>query len=114
TLDFLGRAMILYTAFAPFYLGVPVLARRLRAPLEPTWGGGAVLLAGLGLLLFVAAGPHTIAALWGLALLLAILDAGIFIEGASGRLPGLSLVGGRLSGMVVALWWGNPGAVVRL
>ena len=54
--------------------------------LLPHWGSGAVLLASLGVLLFLATGPVTPAALWGLALLIVILDAGLFIEGAAGKL----------------------------
>ena len=38
----------------------------------------------MAMLLFLAAGPQAAASLWGLALLLAIVDAGLFIESAAG------------------------------
>jgi uncharacterized membrane protein len=108
----LGAAIGVYAAFGVFYLGVPLLARRFGRPLEPAWGGGAVLIGGLLILLNLASGPHAAAALWGLALLLAILDAGLFIESASGRLPALAIAGGVLSWIVLAAWWADAAGAV--
>src|SRR4029079_16533846 len=62
----------------------------------------------------VATGVHSAAALWGLALLLAILDAGLFLESASAGLPALSAVGGMLSWVFLAVWWGESAAAVGL
>ena len=42
------------------------LARRASRPLQPAWGGGAVLLLGLALLFFLSLGPVAPAALWAL------------------------------------------------
>ena len=112
TLDHLRAALALYAAFGAYSFGVPLVARRTARAIEPRWGGGAVLIAGLFLLLFLAVGPHAAAALWGLAVLLAILNAGIFIETASGSLPALSIAGGALSWIVLAVWWGNAAAIV--
>jgi hypothetical protein len=106
--------VILYAAFGAFYLGVPLLARRSGRAISPQWGGGAVLIASLLILLFLSTGPRSASVLWGLAVLLAILDAGIFIESASGRLPLLSLAGGVLSWLVLAAWWGHAAAAVGL
>ena len=114
TTESLGRGIALYVAFGVFYLGVPVLARRIGRPLEPAWGPGAVLIASLALLLFLAAGVHSAAALWGLALLLAILDAGLFVESASARMPVLSAAGGALSWIVLAVWWAESAGAVGL
>ena len=100
--------------FGVFYLGVPLIARRTGRAIVPAWGGGAVLIASLLILLFLAAGPRSTSVLWGLAVLLAILDAGIFIESASGRMPALSVAGGMLSWLVLAVWWGNAAAAVGL
>ena len=108
----LWTAVALYAAFALFYLGVPLAWRRLGRVMEPKWGSGAVLLASLAMLLFLAAGPRASGALWGLALLLAILDAGLFIESAAGRTPVLSMAGGLLSWVVLAVWWRNAGTTV--
>jgi uncharacterized membrane protein len=110
----LPTAVILYTLFGLFYLGVPIVARRMRQPLEPSWGAGAVVLASLVMLLFLAAGPRTEAALWGMAFLLALLNAGLFVESAAGRLPALSVAGSLLSWLVLSVWWGNAAASVGL
>jgi uncharacterized membrane protein len=105
TLDHLRTAVALYTMFGIVSLGVPVVARRASRALEPAWGSGAVLLVSLGLLLFLSAGSVAPAALWALALLLAILNAGLFIESAAGRLPLLSQVGSVFSWVILVLWW---------
>jgi uncharacterized membrane protein len=108
----LWTAVALYAAFALFYLGVPLAWRRLGRVMEPAWGPGAVLLASLAILLFLAAGPRAESALWGLALLLAVLNAGLFIESAAGRTPVLSMAGGLLSWVVLAVWWSNAATAV--
>ncbi|PYQ95057.1 MAG: hypothetical protein DMF97_17490, partial [Acidobacteria bacterium] len=110
--DRLGAAVILYAAFALFYLGVPLAWRRKWKEMSPRWGGGALLIASLTLLLFLAAGPQAAASLWGLAMLLAIVDAGLFIESAAGAMPLLSAVGAVLSWIVLAVWWNNAAAAV--
>jgi len=108
----LGTAIILYALFGLFYLGVPIAARRSGRSLEPRWGAGAVVIASLVLLLFLAAGPRAAAGLWGMAFLLALLNAGLFVESAAGRLPLLSAIGSLLSWIVLGVWWGNAAAVV--
>jgi uncharacterized membrane protein len=114
TPDRLRAAIALYTAFGAFYLGVPLISRRLGRGLEPAWAPGAVLIASLILLLFLAAGESAPASLWGLALLLAILDAGLFIESSAGNLPWLSAAGAVLSWVVLAVWWNRAAAAVGL
>ena len=86
-------------------MATPVLARRSGRPLQPAWGSGAVLLASLVLLAFVSLGPISAAALWALALLLAIMNAGLFVESASGGLPRISQVGSLLSWVLLGMWW---------
>jgi hypothetical protein len=110
--DRFWTAIILYAAFAFFYIGVPAAWRRRGRVMQPRWGAGAVLIASLAFLVFLTAGARGGAALWGLALLLAILEAGLFIESAGGRLPVLSMVGGLLSWVVLAVWWSAAGAEV--
>jgi len=114
TAEHLRAAVLLYAVFGVFYLGVPLIARRTGRQIVPAWGGGAVLVASLLLLLFLASGARPAASLWGLAVLLAILDAGLFVESASGGLPALSIVGGALSWIVLAVWWLNAAAAVGL
>jgi uncharacterized membrane protein len=110
----LGTAVLLYTIFGIFYLGLPIAARRLGKSLTPRWGPGAVVLASLLMLLQLAAGPRAAAGLWGMAFLLALLNAGLFIESAAGRLPGLSIAGSALSWLVLGVWWGSAAATVGL
>ncbi len=83
----LDTAVQMYALFGLVSLAVPIVARRARRPLEPRGGAGAVLIASLGLLVFLSAEPIAGEALWALALLLAILNAGLFIEAAAGELP---------------------------
>ena len=105
TLERLGTAVIIYVAFGLVSLSVPLAARRASRPLRPAWGSGAVLLVGLGLLFFLSLGPVAPAALWALALLLAIANAALFVESAAGRLPIISQVGSILSWIVLMTWW---------
>jgi uncharacterized membrane protein len=110
----LGTAVLLYAIFGVFYLGVPIVARRMGRPLEPRWGAGAVVLGSLVMLLFLAAGPRAAAGLWGMAFLLALLNAGLFVESAAGHLPALSAAGSLLSWLVLGVWWGNAAGVVDI
>ena len=105
-------AVTIYAAFGLVSLGVPVLARRASRPLQPAWGGGAVLLLGLGLLFFLSLGPVAPAALWALALLLAITNAALFVESAAGRLPIISQVGSIFSWIVLMTWWARAAGSV--
>lgn len=105
SMERLPTAVALYTLFGLVSLGVPVIARRTGRPLTPAWGSGAVLLVSLGLLLFLAAHPVAPAALWALGLLLAIMNAGLFIESAAGRLPLMSQCGSLFSWLILMTWW---------
>jgi uncharacterized membrane protein len=106
--------LAVYGVFALFYLGVPMLARRLGRPLEPVGGAAALLLVSLALLFFLALGAAAQAALWGLALLLVVLNAGLFLEGAAGRVPLLAIAGTVLSWLVLAAWWMTADVSVSL
>ncbi len=112
TIDRLGTATAIFAIFGLVALAVPVAARRVHRPLEPPGGGGAVLLASLLLLLGISAGTIAPAALWALALLLAILNGALFVESASGRLPLVSQAGSFLSWVVLATWWGQAAGSV--
>jgi uncharacterized membrane protein len=98
-------AVLLYAVFGVFFLGVPIAARRVGRPLEPRWGAGALVCASLAMLLYLADGPRASAGLWGMAFLLALLNAGLFVESAAGRLPMLSAIGSALSWLVLGVWW---------
>jgi uncharacterized membrane protein len=114
TTETLPSALITYLAFALLYLGVPHIARRRGTPLEPAAGPGIVLLAGLMLLMYFADARVAVAGLWGMALLLAILNAALFIESASASLPLLALAGSLVSWFVLLRWWMQAAAAVGL
>jgi hypothetical protein len=114
SIDRLGSAVVVYAAFGVVSAAVPIAARRLGRALEPQAGAGVVLLASLALLLFLASGPIAPAALWALALLLAILNGAMFIESASSRMPVLSQAGSLLSWAILAIWWLDTAATVGL
>jgi len=98
-------ALGLYALFGLFYVGVPFVARRVGRPLEPKEGAGVLTLASLALLLFVATGPAAASALWGMALLIAVLNVGLYLESATGKMPAISIVGAALSWLILAIWW---------
>ena len=105
TRERVGTAVAIYALFGVLSLGVPIAARRRTCPLQPAWGSGVVLLMSLALLLFLSIGPVASTALWGLALLLAVLNSGLFIESAAGRLPMISQAGSLLSWAILMIWW---------
>jgi uncharacterized membrane protein len=110
----LRGAVAIYAFFGLFTLGVPLLARRLNRPLEPQGAAGLMQLTSLGLLLYLTRGSVAPEALWALALLLAIMNAGLFIESASGGLPLLSQAGSVFSWLILATWWWRAAGSVGL
>ena len=114
TPDTLAPGLVAFVAFALLYLGVPQFARWRGAPLEPKAGPGIVLILGLMLLMYFADARMATSGLWGMALLLAILNAALFIESASTSLPFLALAGSLVSWAVLAVWWGEAAANVGL
>ncbi len=108
----LPTAVVVYGAFGVLATVVPMVARSVGRPLEPRSGSGIVLIASVTLLLFLSLGDVSPAALWALALLLAILNAGLFIESGFGGLPFVSVAGSLLSWIVLASWWARAGAAI--
>jgi uncharacterized membrane protein len=104
--------LVMYAAFGLFYVATPAIARRLGRPLAPQGAGGAGAIAAIALLVFLATGEVAQVSLWGLALLLVIMNLGLFAESAWDRLPVLSIVGVALSWLVLGIWWVSVGAVV--
>ena len=105
----LYAALALYAVFGLFYVGAPVMARRAGKPLEPKGAAGLLTLVSLALLLFLATGTVAQSALWGMALLIAVLNVGLMHEAAYTRMPLLSLLGTLLSWVVLAVWWFTVG-----
>jgi uncharacterized membrane protein len=112
TLDSLGSAVAMYAIFGLISIAVPMVARRVRRPMRPEWGSGAVLLATVALLFFLSTGPIAPASLWALALLLGISSAGLFVESAATGLPLLSQIGSVASWLLVISWWGRAAGTV--
>ena len=92
-------------AFSLFYLGVPILARRWNRVLRPAGLSALLLLASIGLLFFFSMGSMAESGLWGLALLLAILNLAILAEGTATRYPVVATSGTVLSWLVLVSWW---------
>ncbi|HEV7919841.1 MAG TPA: DUF2339 domain-containing protein, partial [Thermoanaerobaculia bacterium] len=106
--------LTLYGVFALFFLGVPMLARRFGRNLTPRNGVTVLLLLSLGLLFFLSVGAIANAALWGLALLLAVVNVGALIEARAGSNPILSAIAGILSWIVIGVWWTSATVVANL
>jgi hypothetical protein len=101
----LPTGIAIYAAFGLTSIAIPMIARHFGRPLAPASGSGIVVIASLPLLLFLATNDIAPEALWALALLLAVLNAGMFIESAAVGLPAVSFVGSLLSWGVLATWW---------
>jgi uncharacterized membrane protein len=97
--------LTLYAVFGLFYLGVPMMARRMGRDLQPQGASSIVLLAGLALLGFLSLGPVAPSAVWGLALLLVLLNAGLFLESREDGQPAFNRFGIFLSWVLIAFWW---------
>jgi hypothetical protein len=110
----LYTALALYGVFGLFYVGTPALARRYKRPVEPNGAGGVLTLASLALLLFIAGGSIAASALWGMALLIAVLNAGLLSEAAHSRTPALSIAGAVLSWIILGVWWITVGTAAVL
>jgi hypothetical protein len=101
----LPAALIIYGLFGLLYLAVPLAARRVGRPLRPPGLSGLLLLLSLGLLFFLSFGQVAASSLWGLALLLAILNVGLLVEERASRRPFLALAGTVVSWLVLGAWW---------
>jgi uncharacterized membrane protein len=108
----LGIGVLVYGAFGGVAIATPLVARGYGRTLQPAWGGGAVLLVSLGLLVFLSLGPVRPAALWAMALLLAIMNGGLFVESAAGGLPLLSQAGSIFSWLILAIWWIRAAGII--
>ncbi len=105
--DRLLQALAIYGIFALFFLGVPLLARRLHRRLGPSGALALLLLVSLAVLFFLTGDAIADTALWGLAILLAILNLGALIESRESSHPLLAAMAMILSWIIIAVWWGN-------
>jgi uncharacterized membrane protein len=110
----LHGALVIYGIFAVFFLGVPIIGRRFGRDLTPRNAVAILLLASIAMLFFLAAGPVAAAALWGLALLLAVVNIGAMFESRSSSHPVLSAIGIILSWIVIAVWCINSMSAINV
>ncbi len=103
----LYSALAIYAVFGLFYVGVPLAAHRWERRLRPESAGIGLLLVSLALLLFLAAGPLASVSIWGIALLLLILNAGLFWQGSAFRLPIFAIGGMVFSWIILGLLWAS-------
>lgn len=98
------EAFAIYGIFGIFFLGVPLIARRFGRFFATGKAMTLLVLASIGLLFFLAGGPIAGVTLWGLALLLAIINAGAIYEARSAAHPILAAGAILLSWIVLAVW----------
>ncbi|MBN1570696.1 MAG: DUF2339 domain-containing protein [Acidobacteria bacterium] len=103
----LYSGLALYVIFGLFYVGVPMAAQRWKKKLRPESAGAGLLLVSLALLLFLVAGPIASVSIWGIALLLLILNAGLFWQGAACRLPIFAIGGMVFSWIILGILWAS-------
>lgn len=105
TAERLYAGLAIYAVFGLLFLGVPALARRFRRTLEPQNGVGATVIVSVAMLLFLTTDTIAAGALWGLALLLAVLLIGAMTQARRTSRPVLAAVAVVLAWIVLASWW---------
>ena len=101
----LYEGLAIYGAFGLVFLGVPMLARRFDRALLPRNGAGITMLVSVAMLFFLTTDTIASGALWGLALLLAILLAGAMAQAKETRQPVFAAIAVLLAWIVLASWW---------
>ena len=114
TPEHLLDALAIYGVFALLFLGVPIAARAVGRPFGTDRARTILLLLTIGVLFFLAAGPVAASALWGLALLLAILNAGALLEARATSNPIFAAAGILLSWIVIAVWCATSLTIANL
>ena len=101
----LYEGLAVYAAFGLLFLVVPILARRFDRPLKPSSGVSVTAIISLAMLVFLTFDRVATGALWGLAILLAVLMLGAIAEARFTARPWLAAVAVILSWIVLASWW---------
>ncbi len=114
TPDRLVGALVVYAAFGLLFLAVPVVARRRRTPLEPAWIGTGLLLVSMVLLVFLSGESVAPSSLWGLAILIGLLNLAVMVETRGGGRRIFVLAGGVISWLVLARWWFSGALTAQL
>lgn len=103
----LYSGLALYAIFGLLFIGTPIMAKRKNKKLHPEAAGAGLLLISLALLFFLAAGSVASVSIWGLALLLLLLNVGLFRHAAACKLSILAIAGMVLSWIILAILWSN-------
>jgi hypothetical protein len=101
----LYEGLAIYTVFGLLFLGVPALARRFNRALLPENGVSVTVLVSVAMLLFLTGDRIASGALWGLALLLAVLLVGAMAQARFTRRPIFAAIAVILAWIVLASWW---------
>jgi Predicted membrane protein (DUF2339) len=105
TAERLYEGLAIYGVFGLLFLGVPALARRFNRALRPENGVGVTVLLSVGMLLFLTTDTIASGALWGLAVLLAVLLIGAMTQARFTGKPVLAAISVVLAWIVLASWW---------
>lgn len=101
----LYSGLTVYAVFGVAFLAVPALARRFNRRLAPQSAVALTAIVSLGMLLFLTSDGVAPGALWGLAILLAVLLAGAILQAGVSSRPWLAGISVILSWIVLASWW---------
>ncbi len=101
----LYEGLAIYGVFGLLFLGVPIVARRFHRALLPANGVSVTVLVSLAMLLFLTTDRIASGALWGLALLLAVLLIGAMTQARTTRTPVFAAIAVILAWIVLASWW---------
>ena len=116
----LTTALMIYAAFALLFLGVPVIARRLGRNVVSQRTMLLLVLGSIGILFFLTTGSVAPQALWALAILVAIINAGAISEARTHQSSILAASAIVLSWIVITVWCssamnsGNLGAALAV
>ena len=110
----LVAALTFYAVFALLFAGVPVLARRLGRELGPPAASSFILVAATAVLLAFAVMPGASDALWGLAVLLAIANAGAIVEARARANRIVMIAGAIVSWIIIGVWLATSLGAVNL
>ncbi|MGZ8708987.1 MAG: DUF2339 domain-containing protein [Thermoanaerobaculia bacterium] len=101
----LYEGLAIYGVFGLLFIGVPILARRFNRALLPENGVSATVLVSVAMLLFLTTDRIATGALWGLALLLAVLLIGAMTQARFTGKPTFAAVAVVLAWIVLGSWW---------
>ena len=110
----LTTALFIYAAFALLFLAVPVIARRLGRDLVSQRTMMFLVLGSIGVLFFLTFGEVAPHALWILAILLVVLNAGAIAQSRPGQRAILAASAIVFSWIVITVWCANALNVASL